>query len=104
MNAYVYQGMDRYSATEDVNGNAILETNWDYAVSLEKGMLLVVYPNKDSETEFEFEYFVGPYNDPYSAGFYVQLFLPLGLVVFCFCMAFYMNHYQANHNNKVEVL
>lgn len=61
LNAYVYGGKDRYSATESINGNAPLVTGRNYTVKFDEGMLLVVYPNKDVETDFEFEYYVAQY-------------------------------------------
>lgn len=71
MNAYVYEGMNRYTATGSVNGNSQLRTDKKYAVPYTSGMLLVVYPNYNVETEFEFEYWVAPYDDTLGPAFYI---------------------------------
>lgn len=63
MNVFVYGGKDRYSATKPINGNQQLIAGRNYTVPVSEGMLLVAYPNKDSETEFEFDYFVAQVDD-----------------------------------------
>ena len=58
MNVYAYQGKDRYGAVVPVNENKRLEEGKNYTVHFTQGMLLVAYPEKDKETEFEFDYYV----------------------------------------------
>ena len=56
INAFLYEGLDRYTATKPVNLNKQLEIGVDYSVPYKNGMLLIVYPQKDAETEVEFTY------------------------------------------------
>lgn len=63
MNVFVYEGKDRYTATAPINANLQLIAGKNYTVPVSKGMLLIAYPNKDVETEFEFEYYVSPVKD-----------------------------------------
>ena len=57
MNAYLYGGADRYSATMPiVQNNEQVSLGHTYKVDSETGFLLVAYPNTDVDTEFEFTY------------------------------------------------
>jgi len=40
------------------------EIDETYAFDYSEGILMVAYPNKDKETNFEFEYWVGAYEEP----------------------------------------
>lgn len=63
MNIYAYGGPDRQSATLEVSsGNEELEAMKTYSIDATKGMLLIVYPKSDTNTDFEFKYWVGPYS------------------------------------------
>ena len=59
MNAYLYGGGKKDDSIHSiVPGNALLKLGQKYMVDVSKGMLMVAYPNKDLETEFEFKYWV----------------------------------------------
>lgn len=63
MNVYLYGGKTRGAATElIVNENEAAVIGKNYTIDISKGMLLVAYPNKDQVTEFEFKYWIAPYN------------------------------------------
>ena len=58
INAYIYQGNDRFSANVSIiENNTAMEVGKNYTVPYKEGMLLIAYPDKDVETEFEFEYY-----------------------------------------------
>ena len=59
MNVYLYGGKDRFNADVSiVNDNQPVKVGSNYTISIDSGMLLVAYPNKDSETDFEFKIWV----------------------------------------------
>lgn len=60
MNVFVYQGQNRNTAVVPINNNQQLQPGTNYTVGYTKGMLLVAYPMKNVETEFEFSYVVEP--------------------------------------------
>ena len=61
MNVYLYEGMDRENARTPINGSQPLILDWNYTVNYKSGMLLIAYPEKDKETEFEFQYWEAQY-------------------------------------------
>ena len=66
MNIYAYGGLNRHSATASVSsGNEALEVGKLYTVDATMGMLLIAYPESDTNTDFEFEYWVGLYSVSY---------------------------------------
>ena len=57
MNVYIYEGLDRLSATKKIiadNGQAIVGEK--YQVKGDSGILIVAFPNKDKDTSFSFSY------------------------------------------------
>ena len=65
MNVYLYGGKDRASATSKiVDENANPEVDEEYVFDYAEGIMIVAYPNKDQATNFEFEYWVGAYEEP----------------------------------------
>lgn len=63
MNIYLYGGKSRSDSTMSLIGdNEQVTVGKEYTIEVKKGMLLVAYPNKDQETEFEFNYWVAPYD------------------------------------------
>jgi len=59
VNVYLYGGRNRFNAVQNVvYGNQQLELNKNYTVKTSAGFMLVAYPDKDVDTEFEFEYWV----------------------------------------------
>ena len=56
MNVFIYEGPDRDNAKTNINENMQLVVGNNYTVSYKSGMLMVAYPEKDVETELEFEY------------------------------------------------
>jgi hypothetical protein len=59
VNVYLYGGRDRLNAVHNVvYGNQQIELNKNYTVKTSEGFMMVAYPEKDVETEFEFEYWV----------------------------------------------
>ena len=101
LNAFVYGGKDRYSATDSINGNAGLITGTNYTVDYDEGMLLVVYPNKDVETDFEFEYYVAEYEKPMNI-MVIAIALVVGLFLVCVIIACTMRK-KANPQ-KIEII
>jgi len=115
MNVFVYEGKDRYSATRSVNGNQQLLAGRNYTVPVSKGMLLIAYPNKGLETEFEFDYYVAPvenlldtlknFNFEGEQG-HKALAIVIGvaaaaLLLVCSCVIC-LARKQKNQNNKIE--
>lgn len=65
MNVYIYGGKDRFSATEKIiDNNDMVTPNQEYSILYTKGMLIVAFPNKDKDTEFEFKFWVAPWTKP----------------------------------------
>ena len=65
MNVFLYGGKDRASATSKiVDENANPEVDEEYVFDYAEGIMIVAYPNKDQATNFEFEYWVGAYEEP----------------------------------------
>ena len=63
MNVYLYAGKSRSEATESmIEGNEQVKIGKNYTIEVTSGMLLIAYPNKDQDTEFEFKYWVAPYD------------------------------------------
>ena len=65
MNVYIYGGQSRFDATESIvkdNMQAVVGKNYTFDAT--QGILVVAYPNKDVDTQFEFKYWVGSYEDP----------------------------------------
>ena len=62
MQVYIYEGPSKFSAKRPVvpqNEPASLDVS--YSVDLTSGFLIVAIPNKDKDTEFDFEYWVSGY-------------------------------------------
>ena len=83
MNVFVYQGMDRNNATVPVNGNNQLVVGRNYTVPYNKGMFLVAYPNKDVDTEFEFEYYIGEYSSFMNNLVIIIVAVVVGILLIC---------------------
>lgn len=59
MNVYIYGGNSRYEATESiVPGNDQITVGETYSIGVDKGFLIVAYPNENVETEFGFNYWL----------------------------------------------
>lgn len=61
MNVFIYKGElgERHSAKESIiPSNAQVELDKEYMIPVDKGMLIVAYPNKDKTTEFSFTYWI----------------------------------------------
>lgn len=59
MNVYIYGGKSRTTATESViAGNAQASAGATYSIDVEKGFLVVAYPNEGVEGEFGFNYWI----------------------------------------------
>jgi hypothetical protein len=81
MNVFAYGGPDRESATIPVTtDNAPLEIGKIYNIDASKGMFLIAYPNENSKTEFEFEYWMGEYVAESSIGTGVILAMVLFII------------------------
>jgi len=64
MNVFIYSGPNRFEAlTSITDRNSQIDLNKNYTVDITEGFLIVAYPEKDSETEFEFHYHLEMYND-----------------------------------------
>lgn len=62
MNVYLYGGADRFSATIPiVQNNEAVSQGQTYRVDSETGFLMVAYPNKEVDTDFEFTYTLSGY-------------------------------------------
>lgn len=85
MNVFVYEGKDRASATKPVNGNMQLVAGRNYTVPYTEGMVLIAYPNKDSETEFEFEYYVAQYSGG-ALGMVTIIAIAVVVAIFLICI------------------
>ena len=60
MNVYMYEGKDRYSASKNlVKYSEQAKVGKRYFVDMDSGIFMVAYPNKDSETDFGFKYWLG---------------------------------------------
>lgn len=65
MNVFLFGGKDRLSATSKiVKDNEKAEVDETYSFDYKEGILVIAYPNQDKETELEFEYWVGAYEEP----------------------------------------
>ena len=64
MNVYIYEGKDRYTATKSlIPKNAQALVNNTYEINIDRGMLIIAYPDKDvMDTEFQFSYWIAPIN------------------------------------------
>ena len=59
MNVFLYGGKDRFNANIPIiTNNEPVRVGSNYTISINTGMLLVAYPNKDAKTDFEFKYWV----------------------------------------------
>ena len=59
MNVFLYGGKDRFNANIPIiTNNEPVRVGSNYTISIDTGMLLVAYPNKDAKTDFEFKYWV----------------------------------------------
>lgn len=59
MNVFIWEGLDRDSATKSIiSGNSQPTLNREYSVSGNSGMLIVVYPNENVDTELSFDFWV----------------------------------------------
>jgi len=59
MNVYLYGGKSRLEATESmISGNNQATIGQTYSIGVEKGIMIVAYPNEDKETDFGFEYWL----------------------------------------------
>lgn len=57
MNVYVYAGLSRLDAVHSViPDNVQAQVDSTYTIGVDKGFLIVAYPNQDQETEFGFEF------------------------------------------------
>lgn len=57
MNVYIYEGLARDEAVKGLTrNNQMPELDRVYSVDRDSGILVVAWPNKDKETNFEFEY------------------------------------------------
>jgi len=59
VNVYLYGGRDRFNAIGNVvYGNEQVEIGKNYTVKNTEGFMMIAYPEKDVETELEFEYWI----------------------------------------------
>lgn len=59
MNVYLYGGKSRFEATQSmIPGNNQANIGQSYSIGVEKGIMIVAYPNEDKETDFGFEYWL----------------------------------------------
>lgn len=59
MNVYMYGGSDRFTATESIiENNQQAEENEVYEVDSKKGLVLIAYPDANTDTTFEFKYWI----------------------------------------------
>ena len=59
MNVYLYGGKSRFEATESIiPGNNQANVGQTYTVGVDKGIMIVAYPNEGVETDFGFEYWL----------------------------------------------
>lgn len=57
MKVYIYEGLSRDSATKAITfANEMPEKDKVYSVKADSGILVVAWPNKDQETDFQFSY------------------------------------------------
>lgn len=57
MNVYIYEGLDRVSATKKmISDNGQVEVGTKYQVKGDSGILVIAFPNKDQDTSFSFSY------------------------------------------------
>ena len=57
MNVFIYEGKSRSGAkTRIVDGNMQAQVGKEYKVMFNSSILIVAFPNKNQDTEFEFEY------------------------------------------------
>ena len=57
MNVYIYEGLSRNEAKRPVvYGNAQPNVGSVYKVPYQEGMMIVAYPDKNKETQFEFDF------------------------------------------------
>ena len=59
MNVYIYGGKSRFEATESViYENEQATVGETYSINVDKGFLVVAYPNMYKDTEFGFNYWL----------------------------------------------
>ena len=59
MNVHLYGGADRFGAFKAmVIDNLPAKIDVTYGWAKEEGVMVVAFPNKDVDTEFEFEYWI----------------------------------------------
>ena len=59
MNVYLYGGRSRMEATESIiDGNGQAAVGQTYTIGVDKGVLIVAYPNQYVDTEFGFNYWL----------------------------------------------
>ena len=69
MNIYAYGGLTRETATTPITeSNAALEEGKSYSIDAQKGIFLIAYPNEGKETDFEFTYKMGIYEEKTGMG------------------------------------
>jgi len=59
MNVFLYEALDRYSPGLSIMSNNTPEIDRIYSLEAKSGFLLIAYPNKDVDTNFEFKYWIG---------------------------------------------
>lgn len=65
MNVQLFGGKSREEANQKiVKDNFQAEVGKEYSIDYKEGILVVAYPNKDQETDFEFTYWIGGYDEP----------------------------------------
>jgi len=65
MNVYIYEGLDRLTANSSViKDNHMPVVGETYMVDYISGFLVVAFPNKDIDTDFQFKYWYGEYVPP----------------------------------------
>lgn len=73
MNVFIYEGDagKRENALGSlVEDNAQVEIDKEYSVDIDKGIMVIAYPNKDKSTEFSFTYWFAPVIQPEEVGWY----------------------------------
>jgi hypothetical protein len=59
MNVHIYEGNDRLSANVSlIAGNKPPKVGQTYVLIPDRGALIVAYPDKDVDTEFQFKYWL----------------------------------------------
>lgn len=114
MNVFIYEGTNRLSATKSiVDANKQAQIGKEYRVNFNSGIVIVAFPNKNQQTEFEFDYYVEEFKEkaievpePRMSQVKLSLLLFGGVTLLCLLAVgspwYYQVHFLPNLKVKIN--